>query len=55
MQATNDDFDWSLQQGSTANDGTGPSADHTLQNKNGRDDVRVKCELYVHDIRYFCV
>nr|XP_054757010.1 MAM and LDL-receptor class A domain-containing protein 2-like [Lytechinus pictus] len=35
VQGSNDDFDWSLQQGSGANDGTGPSADHTLQNKNG--------------------
>ncbi|XP_071486324.1 MAM and LDL-receptor class A domain-containing protein 1-like [Diadema antillarum] len=35
VQGTNDDFDWSLQQGSTTNSGSGPSADHTLQNKNG--------------------
>lgn len=30
-----DDFDWSLKKGKTGTVNTGPSADHTLQTKNG--------------------
>lgn len=30
-----DQFDWSLQKGSTASSGTGPTADNTLKNANG--------------------
>eukprot|EP00057_Strongylocentrotus_purpuratus_P018003 XP_011672477.1 PREDICTED: MAM and LDL-receptor class A domain-containing protein 1-like [Strongylocentrotus purpuratus] len=34
-QVTTDDFDWSIQTGSTPTVGTGPPADHTTQTKDG--------------------
>nr|XP_054757452.1 MAM and LDL-receptor class A domain-containing protein 1-like [Lytechinus pictus] len=35
-QGTNDDFDWTIQNGSTPTIGTGPSADHTTQTPYGK-------------------
>ncbi|XP_041460946.1 MAM and LDL-receptor class A domain-containing protein 1-like [Lytechinus variegatus] len=35
MQGSDDDFDWTIQTGSTPTVGTGPPADHTTQTKDG--------------------
>ena len=39
-QGTNDDFDWTIQTGSTPTIGTGPPADHTTQTKDGENRSR---------------
>lgn len=45
-----DQFDWTVRKGITKSSGTGPSADHTLNNDNGKSYILELSSLYVHGV-----